>query len=291
MKQIMLSLVIALLAASNTFAGDRSHSFSNADVKGNYGLLAQGTSAVPGTQIAFPAVYVGIVSSDGKGNLQGHGTINPGGPISGLTPGQPVMLTGTYDIDADGTGEFTGAGVGGSQSVTSASTSPPSVLGSGALVIQSLDEIELVSTEANRVVYTTLKKQHPPFGGFSNATLRGAWGFACHGSLVASTADPSTVTQAALAIVGLMTNDGRGNFSAEDTANASGFVSHESFVGINSVASDGTISATVTGPNPLLTNLRGIFDDSGEFRMIAADAGTIIGCTFRVQRRPDDSRD
>ena len=291
MMRIMLSLLIVLLAASNASAGERSRGFSNSDIKGAYGLLAQGTSAVPGTPIAFPAVYVGQVVSDGKGNLQGMGTINPGGPISGLQPGQSVMLTGTYDIDADGTGEFTGSGTGGSQSATAASNGPPSVLGAGALVIQSLDEIELVSTQSDRVFYTTLKKQHPPLGGFSNATLRGVWGFACHGSLVTSTADPSTAMEFSIALVGLMTNDGRGNFSAEDTANASGIVSHESFVGVNSVTADGTISATLTGTNPLLTSLRGIFDDSGEFRMIATDAGTVIGCTFKVQRRRDDDRD
>ena len=291
MMRIMLSLLIVLLAASNAIAGERSRGFSNSDIKGAYGLLAQGTSAVPGTPIAFPAVYIGQVVSDGNGNLRGMGTINPGGPLSELQPGQPVMLTGTYDIDADGTGEVTGSGTGGSPSATSASNSPPSVLGAGALVIQSLDEIEVVSTQSDRVFYTTLKKQHPPFGGFSNAALRGAWGFACHGSLVASTADPSTTTEYAIALVGLMTNDGHGNFSAEDTANANGAVSQESFAGVNSVAADGTISATVTGTNQLLTNLRGIFDDSGEFRMIATDAGIVISCTFKLQRRSEDSRD
>jgi hypothetical protein len=283
--------MVGLVAASNTLADERARGFSNSDIKGSYGLLGQGTSAVPGTPITFPAVYIGQVVSDGNGNLQGMGTINPGGPISGLQPGQPVMLTGTYDIDADGTGDFTGTGAGGPPSEASKSNAPPSVLGSGALVIESADEFELVSTENNRVFYTTLKKQHPPFGGFSNATLRGAWGFACHGSLVTSTGDPSTATQSAVAMVGLMTNDGGGKFSAEDTANTNGVVSQESFVGVNSVASDGTISATATGANPLLANMRGIFDDSDEFRMISTDAGTVVNCTFSVQRRRDRSRD
>ena len=289
MIRLTLSLLIVLLAVSNAFAGERSRGFSNSDVKGAYGLLAQGTSAVPGTTIAFPAIYIGQVVSDGNGNLHGMGTINPGGPLSGLQPGQSVMLTGTYDIDADGTGDVTGSGTGGSPSATSNSNTPPSVLGAGALVIQSLDEIELVSTETDRVFYTTLKKQHPPFGGFSNTALRGAWGFACHGSLVTPTADSST--ESAVAMVGLMTNDGHGNFTAEDTANTNGVVIHESFIGVNSVASDGTISATATGASPLLANMRGIFDDSGEFRMIATDAGVVIGCTFKVQRRSEDSRD
>ena len=289
MIRLTLSLLIVLLAVSNGFAGERSRGFSNSDIKGAYGLLAQGASAVPGTPIAFPAIYIGQVVSDGNGNLQGMGTINPGGPISGLQPGQPVMLTGTYDIDADGTGEVTGSGAGGAQLATSASNGPPFVLGAGALVILSLDQIEVVSTETDRVFYTTLKKQHPPFGGFSNAALRGTWGLACHGSLVTPTADPST--ESAVAMVGLMTNDGRGNFTAEDTANTNGVVSHESFAGVNSVAGDGTISATATGASPLLANMKGIFDDRGEFRMIATDAGAVIGCTFKVQRRSEESRD
>jgi hypothetical protein len=151
MIQIILLLLIGVAAASNAFAGDGSRGFSNSDIKGSYGLLAQGSSAVPGTQIAFPAVYIGKVVSDGKGNLQGMGTINPGGPISGLQPGQSVTLTGMYDVETDGTGEFTGTGAGGSPSAKSNSNDPSSVLGSGALVIESLGEIELVSTETNRV--------------------------------------------------------------------------------------------------------------------------------------------
>jgi hypothetical protein len=291
MIRIMLSLLIVLAAASSTFAEDRPRTFSNSDIKGHYGLLAQGSSVVPGTPIAFPAVYVGKVVSDGNGNLQGMGTINPGGPISGLQPGQPVTLTGTYAVDTDGTGDFTGTGSGNTPSATSNSNDPPSVLGAGALVIESFNQIELVSTEPNRVFYTTLKKQRPPSGAFSNATLRGAWGFACHGSLVTSTGDPSTATESSVAVVGLMTNDGHGKFSAEDTANTNGVVSQESFVGVNSVASDGTISATATGAKPLLASLVGIFDDSREFRMISTDAGTVVGCAFTAQGRRGDSRD
>jgi hypothetical protein len=37
--------------------------------------------------------------------------------------------------------------------------------------------------------------------------------------------------------------------------------------------------------------MSGIFDDSSEFRMISTDAGTVIGCTFKVQGRSEDSRD
>jgi hypothetical protein len=254
MKRIMLSLLI-VVAASNTFAGDGSQRFRNSDIKGNYGLLAQGSSVVPGTQIVFPAVFVGKVLSDGKGNLQGMGTINPGGPVSGFTPGQLVALNGAYEVDADGTGQYAGSAAPPSPSAASSTSDPPSVLGSGALVIASSNnEIQLVSTQTNRVLYITLKKQQPPSGGFSKATLRGAWGFVCHGALVTPTGDPSAPVESAVAMVGLMTNDGHGNFSAEVTANTNGVVTQENFTGSNNVGSDGIISATST--DPLLANLR-----------------------------------
>jgi hypothetical protein len=282
MKIILLSQAIMLLAAANTFAADRSQAFSNADIKGSYGLLAQGTSADPGAQISFPAVYVGVVSSDGNGNLRGNGTINPGGPLSGLTPGQAVTLTGTYSVDADGTGNVTGSGA--------AANDPPSVLGAGALVLESSNQIQVVSTQTDRVFYTTLIKQRPPFGGFSNAMLRGAWGFACHGTLVTTAGNPATVAESAIAVVGLMTADGHGNFSAEDTANTNGVVSQENFTGLNQVAGDGTISATATSTNPLLANLVGIIDNSDEFRMITVDPGTIVSCTFNTQAANTQAR-
>ena len=162
-----------LLMQQCAFAGDGSRRFSNSDIKGNYGLLAQASSAVAGTQIAFPAVFVGRVSSDGKGKLRGMGTINPGGPISGFTPGQLVALNGTYEVDDDGTGEYTGSAAPPSPSAASNSSDPPSVLGSGALVIAAPnDEIQLASTQNNRVLYITLKKQHPPVGATCKCQCR-----------------------------------------------------------------------------------------------------------------------
>jgi len=288
--RITFSLVIVLVAISNAFAGDGSRRFGNSDIKGDYGLLAQATSVVSGTQIAFPAVFVGRVSSDGKGNLRGMGTINPGGPISGLTAGQLVALNGTYEVDDDGTGEYTGSATPPSPSTASNSSDPPSVLGSGALVIASSNnEIQLVSTQTNRVVYITLKKQQPPSGGFSNRTLRGTWGFVCHGTLVASTGNPPV--ESAVAVIGLMTNDGKRNFSAEVTANTNGVVTQENFTGTNSVSSDGIISATATSAHPLFANMRGIIDNDHEFRVITTDPGTVVSCAFTAQGRSDDSQD
>ena len=147
-------------------------------------------------------------------------------------------------------------------------------------------------TDPDRVVYTTVKKQHFPSGGFSNATLGGAWAFTCHGALVTATATPPTPVIVPVAVIGLMTNDGYGTFSAAVTANTNGGVTQEDFTGVNRVSSDGLVSATAT------TYLRrcwpisaGVVDNPHEFRVITTDPGRFVSCAFKAQGRPDEGQD
>ena len=236
MRMLLAPLMVVLVAA-NALARDGSRGFSNSDIKGNYSWLAQGSSIVTLiTHIAFPIVVIGTVFSDGRGNMQGTGIVNRGRPGSELTPGQKVPLSLTYEVEEDGTGQWSGA---------VNLDDPPSLLGSGAMVIGPKDEVQVVSTQTHpdRVVYTTVKKQHFPSGGFSNATLGGAWAFTCNGALVTSTEDSPTPVIVPVAVIGLMTNDGHGTFSAAVTANTNGVVTQEDFTGSNSVSSDGLVSA------------------------------------------------
>jgi hypothetical protein len=99
------------------------------------------------------------------------------------------------------------------------------------------------------------------------------------------------VVVSAVAVIGLMTNDGRGNFSADVTANTNGVVTQENFTGTNTVSSAGTVAATATGTDPLLAHLRGIIGADREFRVITTDPGTVVSCAFTAQDRGDDSHD
>ena len=112
-----------------------------------------------------------------------------------------------------------------------------------------------------------------------------------------------------VAVIGLMTNDGHGKFSASVTANTNGVVTQEDFTGVNRVSSDGLVSicsdglvsvssddlvsATATSPDtePLLANLSGVVDNRHEFRMITTDPGRFVSCAFKAQGRPDEGRD
>jgi hypothetical protein len=307
MRMLLAPLMVVLVAA-NAWARDGSRGFSNSDIKGNYSWFAQGSSIVSdpklGTDIAFPVVVIGTVFSDGRGNMQGTGTVNLSRPGSALTTGEKVSLSLTYEVEEDGTGQWSGA---------VNPNGPPSVLGSGAMVIGPNDEVQVVSTQTapDRVVYTTVKKQHFPSGGFSNATLGGAWAFTCHGALVTSTETPPVIEP--VAVIGLMTNDGHGKFSASVTANTNGVVTQEDFTGCNSVSSDGLVSATATSTDtgcnsvssdglvsatatstdtkPLLANLSGVVDNRHEFRVITTDPGRFVSCAFKAQGRPDEGRD
>jgi len=101
--------------------------------------------------------------------------------------------------------------------------------------------------------------------------------------------NPSTPLESAVAVVGLMTNDGKGKFSAEAAANTNGVVAQEHFTGSNMVSSDGIIAAAST--DPLLGDLRGIIDNDREFCVISKHPGTIVSCAFTAQGRTDDNRD
>jgi hypothetical protein len=277
----LLSPVMVVLVAATAWAGAGSRGFNNADIQGHYSWLAQGSAMVSDTQIAFPVVVIGTAFSDGQGNMPATGIINRGNPASALTPGQQVDLSSTYEVAEDGTGQFTGSGVANPGEL-------PSVVGSGALVIVSSDEVQLLSTQPDRVLSTTVKKQHPPSEGFSNATLGGTWAFTCHGALVTATGEPPSPVIVPVAVIGLMTNDGHGQFSAAVTANTNGVVTREDFRGFNEVSSDGMVSATATSTDPLLANVRGVVDNSHEFRAITIDPGRIVSCAFTAQGHPDE---
>ncbi len=295
MKKAALLLVIALgIAPAGLALAGPNTSFTDADIQGNYGLLNQGSIILPTTPpVSVPVVIVGTLFSDGKGNEHGKVTVNAGAPVPG--PGLAeftASLVGTYDVDTDGTGDFTAAATITPPATPATNAADPAAfqLG-GALVIDDKDkEVRLLSTGSARVLLTTAKKQHPPNDGFSNRTLRGNWGFSCQGTLFTLAADPTAV-ESPLAVVGLITDDGKGDFSAEVTADTAGVILQSTFSGHNEVASDGTISATATSADPLLTNLRGVIDNKDEFRLIAIDPGKIVSCTARKQRNPDQAND
>lgn len=284
----LLIIVVGIVSAELAYAQSSNKSFSDGDINGSYGVISQGTLFLATTPpIAVPVVIVGILSSDGKGNEQGEATVNAGAPLPAIGLSEfTASLTGTYDVDTDGTGDFTAT-----LTPPANSADPTTFDLGGALVIDQDDqEVRLLSTGSNRVLLTRAERQHTPKGGFSNANLRGNWGFSCQGALVTLAGNPTAV-ESQLAVVGLITDDGKGSFSAEVTANTAGTILQSSFSGNNEVASDGSITATATSADPLFTNLRGVMDSIDEFRVVAIDSGKIVSCTATKQEKHKDKTD
>ena len=226
--------------------------------------------------------------ADGKGHEQGKATVNAGATVPAF--GSSVFTTslaGTYDVDPDGTGDFTATLTPPGISAASAASNPFDL--GGALVIDQKDdrEVRLLSIGSNRVLLTGTKRQRTPKGGFSNANLRGDWGFSCQGTLITLAGDPTAV-ESPLAVVGLITADGKGDFLAKVTANVAGAILQSSFSGNIKVAKNGFITAAATSADPLLAHLRGVMDSTNEFELIPIDPGKIISCTANKQEHKTD---
>ena len=199
--RMLLALLMVVLVAAHAWAEEGSRGFSNADIKGNYSWLAQGSAVVSGTHIAFPIVIIGTVFSDGRGTMQGTGTVNPGGPVSGLTPGQQVPLSITYEVDADGTGQW------------SAATNPSACLLCWAAVRWSSGHLTRSTLSAHNPIalFPQRSRSAPPSRGFSNATLAFRGRSRATGRSSPRPGAPPTPVIVPVAVIGLMTNDGHGN--------------------------------------------------------------------------------
>jgi hypothetical protein len=76
----------------------KAAAFSNASLSGGYSFANSGETLGPGS-IKF--AEVGAITFDGAGGFKGNATMNDGGTICTAT------VTGTYSINADGSGSAT----------------------------------------------------------------------------------------------------------------------------------------------------------------------------------------
>jgi hypothetical protein len=103
LSNLFLSLGLAVLAfcvgcTGRTMLSVNAAGFSNASLVGGYSLSETGETLGTGS-IKF--VEVDAITFDGIGRLSGHGTMNANGSICAST------VTGTYNVNADGSGSAT----------------------------------------------------------------------------------------------------------------------------------------------------------------------------------------
>jgi hypothetical protein len=93
-KKTTITLLTMMLVAAAATKADTGYSL--ASLNGNYGYTSQGTY-----QANIPVVAVGLLQTDGAGNLSGRETAQVYGAGSVIR-----TYKGTYTVNADGTGSL-----------------------------------------------------------------------------------------------------------------------------------------------------------------------------------------
>jgi len=155
------ALFAMLTAGSSVWAG--SPTFSNKDLKGTYalkfsGFLGSAANPFPTTS-SLPQSGAGVELADGNGNFNAAVLFNIGGTTCSGT------ISGTYQVNPDGTGTSSGTFTPSATAPTGVPTSnygcPSQMTGvqDEAFTIFSPDKLEFISTDADSVVSGTAERQ------------------------------------------------------------------------------------------------------------------------------------
>lgn len=256
-RAIQVSLVVVFCAtvclmvtASTSAASVQAPVFTNASLKGAYGVLL---NAWISTSNATNQASVGILNFDGIGNVTSSSfTVNTGGTIT------TDAATGTYSINKNGTGSI--------RLIDSQSLQLHLVL-----VINSTNkDLQLMQTnpDGTRVVIGTAVLQGSV--SFTAASLKGAYGFLVAGSQDGNSPNPEGVLY-------LLSFDGISKLTAVYTKEDSGIVTTGTASGTYSVNSDGSGSFSLDNGT---INFTLVVNSSGRsFQAIE----TACGCANDVQ--------
>jgi hypothetical protein len=205
----------------------RAQACSLATLNGGYGIFVQGTVFATSSHPTLGLVVSGVFTYDGKGNVSGIYNQSAGGYVAtGLT------ASGTYEVNPDCTYSAT-------------LNLPDGSVGHrvGTIVSKGLQQqIHILYTDPSSVAYGTLEKTPAPC---SVATLSGTYALFGQGTLV----PPLTPSPFPDATAGILTFDGAGHFSGQDTANINGTASPVTFTGTYALTPDCEISAEIMASN------------------------------------------
>jgi hypothetical protein len=267
----VLFLGVTTVATLPLAAQDRDHlsnwakECSLRTLHGRYGIFAQGTLLATSAHPAYPFVVSGIFTYDGEGNVSGTYNQSVGGGIS-----TALTAEGTYQVNPDCT-------------YSAELTTPAGVVHRVGTITGEgmLQEIHILYTDSSSVAFGTLKKirERP----CSLATLKGAYALFGQGTIL----PPAPASPLADATAGILTFDGEGNFSGEDTANINGTSAPVTFTGTYAVTPDCGVSAVIYASNGHTLQEEGSITGEGEFKEIHdifTTAGWVFTDTLKKQR-------
>lgn len=236
---------------------------------GAYGLVEQWTvlAPLPGfPPPPFPVVDTALIMLDGSGHFTGSVTANDGGvPVS-------TVFDGLYTVNGDCTftAQYTPA------------LFPITLHLSGVIVGQGMkQEIHYMYTDAILVGWGGGWKTAP--GGCSAASLNGAYSDSEQGMIVAGFGAPPAYPAAG---TGILTFDGKGNFTANELLSFGGVVSPEAGAGTYTVNADCTYKDVFTDASGYTAHDAGIITGQGEYQelhTIYFDPGVVVAGASKKQ--------
>lgn len=237
-------IFVVVLALGLAAVGSASAACSNATLKGDYGFTLTGVNSS-----AVLTAIVGQITANGAGGLTGTQTMSDNGVIS-----SNVALTGSYAISSNCKGTATITPTGSSAAHYT-------------LVIDSKNtQVEMVQTDKGYTLYGYAVAQ-----GTATCTVAGEKGiYGYHGG--GWQTNPSLIP---VALDGLVTADGLGNFTGTETVSSGGVIVSGTITGTYTVNANctGTTTSTFNGKTSH-TNV--VFANSGHTVFeITTDAGVI----------------
>ena len=273
-KLLYFSLaLIAGLTAQNLLA---TPGCNNGDFNGIYGILARGAVTVPAPPLTGPFARAGRVQADGKGNVTFNTTASYNGNMFS------EQITATYAVSADCSIVFTVSPF--------APVFLPATFSGHFTSDQRVVEF-MITSPPGQTIHAVLTKQGFGLGegiGEGLFGMCGAWDLSepftvlLEGSVIT----PATGQLPGFFVrFGTVTPDGKGNFSAQTTANYNGFlIQPENFSGTYTVASDCAITMNYKFNGVSFTWSGGLFNHSrGADLIVSSPAGSAINGTLDAE--------
>ena len=257
----VVALVFLVLAAPVASAQGRC---SVATLKGSYGLVEQGTVVMdigmPSLPpVPFPTANVAIVTYDGAGTLTATYRASFGG-----APLPPGSVTGTYTVGAD---------------CTYTDTVPSVMMQRAGVIVGEGTNQEVRTVSTTQWTVATGARTKMTVGNCSVGDLKGTYLLVSQGVL-----GPPNARQP-VSNVGVVTYNGRGNFSGHETVNVGGTVVQSPFTGTYDVSANCAISAEVRDAIGT-ARMTGVLVGQGanqEVRFLVTEPGTVLFGTIKRQ--------
>jgi hypothetical protein len=260
-------VLLAIPFVAQASSTDKTPPCSLATLNGTYGGFSEGSLLfqIPGLPPPpLPFAAVGLPTYDGAGNVSTTSATSFGGFIVpwGMTS------TGTYKVTRDCSFSAVQTAADGTV-ITWAGT----ITGRG-----TFQEIHLIYTDPYWVISGTQRKTPP--GGCSQGTLQGTYAIFGHGFFTLPDLPPLLPG----AHAGMLTADGLGNVSGEETFNHAGIAGSDTYTATYTVNPDCTFSATVTFADQSVLHEVGTVSGVGRFQevhSIATDSGIVFADTIK----------